>query len=78
MSASGDPEPTEAELEAEAEDHRQAAHDARYGTPAEQAADAAVDQAEAIVSGAFGGYLTGTYLIPDANGPEAPEPEAGP
>jgi hypothetical protein len=78
VTAPEDPEPTEAELEAEAEDHWQAAHDAMYGTPAEQAADAAVDQAEAIVSTAFGGYLTDTYLIPDANGPEAPEPEAGP
>jgi hypothetical protein len=78
VSAPGDPEPTEAELEAEAEEHWQAAYEAMYGTPAEQAADTAIGEAEAVVSEAFGGYLTGTYLIPDANGPEAPEPEAGP
>jgi hypothetical protein len=78
VSTPGDPEPTAAELEADAEDHWQAAHEAMYGTPAEQAADAAIGEAEAIVSGAFGGYLTHTYLIPDAGGPEAPEPEAGP
>jgi hypothetical protein len=78
VTAAGDPELTAAELETEAEDHCQAAYEAMYGTPEEQAADVAVDQAEAIVSGAFGGYLTGPYLIPNPDDPEAPEPEAGP
>ena len=73
MTAPGDPEPTAAELEAEAEDHWQAACEAMYGTEAEQAADAAVDEAETIVSGAFGGYLTGTCIIPGLDGPEEPE-----
>ena len=73
MTTPEDPEPTEAELEAEAEDHWQAANEAMYGTPAEQAADAAVDEAEAIVSGAFAGYLTGTCIIPGLDGPGEPE-----
>ena len=75
MTTPGDPAPTAAELEAEAEAHWQAACEARYGTPAEQAAEAAVDQAEAIVSAAFGGYLTGPYIIPGLDGPA--DPEAG-
>ena len=41
MTTPEDPGPTETALEAEAEDHWQAAYEARYGTPAEQAADAA-------------------------------------
>jgi hypothetical protein len=75
VTAPEDREPTAAELEAEADEHWQAAYEAMYGTFEEQAADAAVAEAEATVSGAFAGYLTDTYFIsgPDDLG----DPEAG-
>ena len=56
-----------AELDAEA------AYEAMYGTPAEQAADAVEAEAEAIVAGAWSAYLTGTYIIPNPDDPGQPE-----
>ena len=60
--------------EEEAEAYWQAADEAMYGTPEEQAAEAVEAEAEAIVNAAWSAYLTDTYIIssPDDLG----EPEA--
>jgi hypothetical protein len=56
--------------EEEADAHWEAGQEAMYGTEAEQAEDAALDEAEKIISAEWGQYMTDTCIIP------GPEPEA--
>ena len=55
------------ELDAEAAD------EARYGTPAEQAADAVEAEAEAIVAAAWAAYGTDSYVISSPDDLDEPE-----
>jgi hypothetical protein len=65
---------TQATWEAAAADEAEAAYEALYGTPTEQAADAVEAEVEAIVAEAWSAYGTDSYFI---SGPDdLDEPEA--